>query len=61
MRPCIYGQHALVKMTQEKCGSPFHTKCEVRKRGSSGYRLTVRDSGEVIEVMDTLKEWKQAM
>lgn len=52
-----------IKMVSDKCGEPFDSDCEVRAIGESHgtYRLTVRDSGEVIKLMSTLHEWKEDM
>lgn len=52
-----------IKMVSDKCGEPFDSHCEVRAFGESHgtYRLTVRDSGEVINLMSTLHEWKEDM
>ncbi len=48
-----------IKMVEDKCGSPLNTGCEVRsKPNGHAFRLTKRDSGEVIEVMSTLHDWK---
>lgn len=55
------GEHAAlyIKMVQDKCGVPIDTGCEVRsKPNGHEFRLTKRDSGEVIEVMSTLNDWK---
>ena len=52
-----------IKMVSDKCGEPFDSGCKVRAIGASDgtYRLTVRDTGEVIEMMETLHEWKEDM
>jgi hypothetical protein len=48
----------LVKMTQDKCGVTFTDRCRVVMRHGSGFVLTVKSTGEVIEVMKTLDTWK---
>lgn len=50
---------ALVKLVQAKCGSSFTERCQVRQRHGAGYVLTVKSSGEVIHVMDTLTQWRR--
>jgi len=52
-----------IKMVTDKCGEPFTEDCQVRAQGSSQgtFSLTVKNSGEVIELMSTLREWKEDM
>lgn len=50
---------ALLKMTQDKCGEPLDTQCDVRQLGGGSYVLTVRATGEVIDVVWTLDQWKR--
>ncbi len=49
-----------IGMVQDKCGDPLDSRCEVRGyQDSDNFRPTVRDTGEVIEVMQTLRDWQE--
>jgi hypothetical protein len=48
----------LVLMTEDKCGKPVDTRCQVRQRNGAGYVLTVEATGEIIDVMATLRVWQ---
>lgn len=49
----------LVKMTQDKCGASFTDRCRVVGRHGAGFVLTVKSTGEVIDIMKTLDVWKE--
>jgi hypothetical protein len=49
----------LVEMTEGKCGKPVDTRCRVRQRYGAGFVLTVKATGETVDVMATLDVWKR--
>jgi hypothetical protein len=49
----------LVEMTEAKCGRPLDSRCRVRQRYGAGFVLTVKATGETIDVMATLEVWKR--
>lgn len=48
----------LLTMVQDRCGDPLDEQCQVRRVAGYGYVLTVRKTGEVIEIWKTLSEWE---